>query len=329
MAKMSNYLVDSNDFKSRNQFLAFVLFIFGLIQFAAIVRSAEDITFIELFSSAAFFTTLGAFMTLYLLQVDTFDHILAQRAGQISIFITCFILYVGMFMYMTAGAYYARKSNLCDSNTGCSAKVFGETALIAAYANLMIGLDLYNQMFDKRRIRIVAYSFIILVSCVLMIIYFGKEGSDALSHSEKSAAAGFAMVMVATLFSFLLVGILNQTEIAVFNWLVSFACYIGTLLILAFPDILTSVIVVWWLLFAAIVYLHTVDLQAGGTIKVRRSVTDNQEEKVKEAVVKEDVEEEEEQEQEHEKMESEVVSMEMQSAEPRESGQSVNSADLN
>lgn len=127
-------------------------------------------------------------------------------------------------------------------------------------------------MFQNRRLRVLANSFIVLLTSILFIIYFNKTGPTSLSRSNKAALAGHSALFTASLLSLVVVGFANQTGIAVFNAFISFVYYVGALLILAYADIITSSIVVWWFLLASIIYVNCADLQSGGTIKVRRSI---------------------------------------------------------
>lgn len=101
--------------------------------------------------------------------------------------------------------------------------------------------------------------------------YLGKTHSH-LNHSDKAALSGFIFLMLSSFFSLLIVGILNRTDSAVFNCVVSLFSHIGILLVLGYSDITSSATLVWWFLFASVIYLMTVDVQAGGTIRVRNSL---------------------------------------------------------
>ena len=134
---MANDLINSDDFRSRNRFLATVLFIFGLIQFATNVRSAQDVTALELLSSAAFFTMMGSFMVLLILSVDTYD--------TIAMAVTVFILSVGMLMYLVYASYVVHDKDWCDQATACSSKVMGMPCLFPFLFFLMSICRIYSR----------------------------------------------------------------------------------------------------------------------------------------------------------------------------------------
>lgn len=113
---MGYTVIEVDDFMSRNRFSSFILFVFGLIQFVSIVRSAKGHTDQELWSAAAFFTMIGAFMSLLLIHVGNYD--------KFSMYVTMFILLIGMILYIATGSYWCDEYQ-SDVKAHMCAGVFG------------------------------------------------------------------------------------------------------------------------------------------------------------------------------------------------------------
>ena len=257
---MTGVSVYTEDHKSRNTFLSFFLMIWGVIYFSVAVRDAKESTTHELYAAAGFFVMLGAFMSLILFSIDHYD-----RLPKLC---TIFILCIGFILVITAGGYHTDKT--CNNQTDCGCKVFGEIALIPAIICLIIAIDLYTKFLNDRRIRMIVFSSILMINGILVCVYYFKQDQSKLSDEEKCTEGGFLLITVAAGLVFLVNGIFQKTDIALFNAFMAFAMFIGIFLVLVSDQIAQSTFLVWYILLFCLVFIVTSEAQSGGTIRVRR-----------------------------------------------------------
>ena len=257
---MATFSVFTEDYRSRNRFLSLFLLLWSVISFAVTVRDAKGNTQVELIAASSFFIMLGSFMTLILLSMDNFDRL----ARMVTI---CFLA-IGSLLYIATGGYITDKSGNGSTDFGCY--IFGEMILIPSLVSLIIAADMYNQFADDRRVRIVCYSFVLILSGILACVYYFRQDQSALTDESKCTEAGFLLITAGSGLIFLVIGIIQKTDIAMLNAFVAFIMYLGNFLLLVNPNIKESVNVVWVVLTFSVVFLVTSDAQAGGTIRVRR-----------------------------------------------------------
>ena len=258
---MATFTVFTEDYRSRNKFLSLFLLLWGVICFAVSVRNAKDNTQVELMAASSFFIMLGSFMSLILLSMDHHDKL--ARA------VTIFILVIGSFLLIATGGYITDKSGDGSTQFGCL--IFSQIILIPSLITLIVAGDLWNQFCDDRRIRIISYTLVLLIVGILACVAYFKADQDNLSDEEKCTEAGYLLITAGAGLLFLVLGIAQKTDIAMFNAFIAFIMFLGNFLLLVNPNVEYSLVVVELVLLFCLIFLVTADAQAGGTIRVRRA----------------------------------------------------------
>lgn len=256
---MATFTVITGNYRSRNKFLSLFLLLWSVITFAVTVHYAKNSTELGLEAASSFFIMLGSFMTLILLSMDEFD--------KYAKYCTIFILAVGSLLWIATGGYLTDHLGHGSSDFGCY--VFGEMILIPSLLSLIIAADLYNQFLDDIRIRVVCYSFTLILSSILACVFYFRQDQDKLTDEHKCTEAGFLLILIGASLIFLVIGVMQKVDIAMVNAFTAFIMYLGNFLLLVNPLIKDSNVVVRLVLTFSVIFLVTSDAQAGGTIKVR------------------------------------------------------------
>ena len=173
-------------------------------------------------------------------------------------------------LYIATGGYMTDESGDGSTEFGCY--VFGEIILIPALVALIVAGDLWNQFCDDRRIRIITYTLVLILAGILSCVYYFKQDQDQLSDENKCAEAGYLLITSGAGLIFLVLGITQKTDIAMFNAFVAFIMYLGNFLLLVNPNIEYSLNVVQLVLIFCIIFLVTSDAQAGGTPELEEQI---------------------------------------------------------
>ena len=243
-------------FKSRNRFLAGFLLLWSVIHFACLVRTAKDELHKELWVSSAFFLGLGSAMTMVFVSMNEVDDFVK--------FCTMFTLLVGCVLLIATGGIMSR--DLCDE-ADCGVKIFGQQIFVPTLTALIMMMDLHTHFADSARIRITTFSAMIMLCSVLVCGHYYHQPQADLCEEEKFVEAGFLLIVIASAAIMFVIGIANQTNIAVFNGASTFIMYVGLLMLMVSDDMCNSTFAGWYALFCALAFVVVSDAQAGGTIK--------------------------------------------------------------
>jgi len=271
---------------SRNRFLALALMFWGVINFVCFAYRSDikyNSHYEEVWCAGSFFCMFGAGMTLALLSLDKVNDCL-----KICVMV---ILFVGGLLLIAAASiavdkgiapnksrwFQGRRQLPCgniargldDEGRDFGSNTFGTSVLVPCLTAWSIAFDLWKRHLQKQQWRLMTYSGILILSAVLVFIYYAEREWVALSLSNQVFVIGFIFLFIGSVSVFVVQGGLQIGRGGPFNFFCAFMMAVGMSLLLFCNEIRHAEYVVWWQLSFAIAHLLAIEVKEQATVTVR------------------------------------------------------------